>query len=129
MLFVVGRLLLHPYPLYTVSSGCEKVVKVWCLESMVCLHTLSYVDRCLFNRWRLSITDGILHRFTNVSQPKVALNKKYLLISTTDHVDVWDGKDDSNKFKKFFERIIFCSNTSLERGKENKKSASSRANC
>ena len=33
-------------------------------------------------------------RFTNVSQPKVALNKKYLLISTTDHIDVWDGEDD-----------------------------------
>ena len=91
------------------SSGCEKVVKVWCLESMVCLHTLSYVDRCLFYRkFRcLSVTDGILHRFTNVSQPKVALNKKYLLISTTDHVDVWDGKDDSSKLKKFFERIFF----------------------
>ena len=28
-----------------------------------------------------------------MSHPKVALNKKYLLISTTDHIDVWDGKN------------------------------------
>ena len=78
---------------------------------------------------RVSITDGILHRFTNVSQPKVALNKKYLLISTTDHIDVWDGKDDSKKFKTFLKRIIFSSYSSLEGGKENKKSANSRADC
>ena len=34
-----------------------------------------------------------------MSQPKVALNKKYLLISTTDHIDVWDGEDDYQEIK------------------------------
>ena len=45
LLILFGYSLLFCNICYLVSSGCEKVVKVWCLESMACLHSLSYVDR------------------------------------------------------------------------------------
>ena len=52
-----------------------------------------------------------------MSQPKVALNKKYLLVSTPDHIDVWDGKDEM-----FMHKLTsFSSHKSLERAKENQK--------
>ena len=42
-----------------------------------------------------------------MSYPKVALNKKYILISTSDHVDVLDGKDDYKKWM-ILTKILFC---------------------
>ena len=56
------------------SSGCEKIVKIWNLETGSCLNTLSYEDK-----------------FNNVSHPKIALDSRFLLVSGPDQIDFWQG--------------------------------------
>ena len=56
-----------------ISSGCEKTVMIWSLETMTCLHVLNYTDK-----------------FNNVSYPKIDLDHRYLLVTTSDHIDIWD---------------------------------------
>jgi len=57
-----------------VSSGCEKIVKIWNLETGSCLNTLSYEDK-----------------FNNVSHPKIALDSRFLLVSGPDQIDFWQA--------------------------------------
>ena len=32
-----------------------------------------------------------MSRFTNVSHPKLALDSRYLVVSSPDHVELWEG--------------------------------------
>ena len=33
-----------------------------------------------------------MSRFTNVSHPKLALDSRYLVVSSPDHVELWEGR-------------------------------------
>ena len=64
----------HPL-LILVSSGCEKKVKIWNLETQRCLNVLDFSDN-----------------FSNVTFPKISLDKRFLLVSTPNNIELWNGK-------------------------------------
>ena len=87
---IVGQLLIHRHLLgrsevitlllldnflVLVSSGCEKRVKVWSLATRSCLHTINCQDG-----------------FTNVAAPKIAVDKRFLLVSRTDCIEMYDSE-------------------------------------
>ena len=64
---LVGKTILHKT--LAISSSCDKTVRVWCLHSFSCIKVLRPENR-----------------FRNISFPKIAMNNKYLLASSPDHV-------------------------------------------
>ena len=71
-----GKCLIIIFIIYTsVSSGCEKKVKIWNIETQRCLHVLEFSDN-----------------FSNVTFPKISLDKRFLLVSTPNHIELWNGR-------------------------------------
>ena len=64
------------------SSGCEKTVKVWSLVTRKCLHTINCQDG-----------------FTNVAAPKIALDKRFLLVSRPDCIEIYDSESGTRKLQ------------------------------
>ena len=73
---VFGKCLIIIFIMNTsVSSGCEKKVKIWNIETQRCLHVLDFSDN-----------------FSNVTFPKISLDKRFLLVSTPNHIELWNGR-------------------------------------
>ena len=67
---IVGKTILHGTLL--VTSSCDKTVRVWSLISFSCIQIIRPENK-----------------FNNISFPKIAVNDKYLLASSPDHVYIY----------------------------------------
>ena len=68
---LVGKTILHNS--LALSSSCDKSVFVWCLVKFSCVKVLKPENR-----------------FRNISFPKIAVNSRYLLASSPDHVYIYN---------------------------------------
>ena len=68
---LVGKTILHNSLAF--SSSCDKTVRVWCLITFACVKVLRPENR-----------------FRNISFPKIAVNSRYLLASSPDHLYIYN---------------------------------------
>ena len=67
---MVGKLILFNRTLY--SSSCDKTVRIWNIEAQTCTRILRPENQ-----------------FKNISFPKIAVNEKYLLASSPNHIYIY----------------------------------------